>query len=296
MKKLGSLCLLLLCCVSLAFADVAPLPMDDDSAGYVPNPEGIIDQQTYQDESIEVSVKTDGVGAVHCFIVYVKIKDPSQIRTAMSGTYESSRPVPAKAMSTKYKPIASTSGDFFKGNDYGYLIRQSTLYRERPDGKRDLLMIDNKGNFHTLKEPDLDAVKAYLAALPTDTKIINTFNFGPVLIKDGQLQEITTHLYSANFQHSRVAVAQLDELEYAIFHCEGKATGTFGMTMKGFANWIQKVEPRVKTAYNLDGGGSAQVYVLERKLIGNPNPRYIFDILYFASASDKMERVDLGSN
>ncbi len=290
MKKLFVILLVLYLCSASALAAVVPLPMDDESAGFVPNEENLSEDH-YQDESIEVTVKRDGQGAVHCFVVYIKVKDPSQLRTAMSGPYDSARPVPAKALNKKYMPVVSASGDFFKGNDYGYLVRQSKLYRERPDEKRDLLMIDNKGNFHTLKEPGMDDINTYIAHLPGDVKIVNTFNFGPTLIKNGELQEITTHLYSANYKHMRVAIAQLDELEYAIFLCEGIATGTFGMTINTFAKWIHEFEPRVKTAYNLDGGGSAHVYVMGNKLIGNPNPRTIYDIVYFASASDALERV-----
>lgn len=261
--------------------------MDDTSPGNVPNPDGIIAEEEYKDESIHVTIKRLSRGALHCIAAYVKIEDPSQIRTAMSADdYDKARVMPVKVLAKKYNPILTSSGDFFKGNDYGYLVRQSKVYRERPDGTRDVLLIDNFGDFHVLTKPSMDDINAFLATLKEGQSIVNTFNFGPIFVKDGEKVEITSTLDSANYQHMRVAIAQLGPLEYVIFQCEGKATGNFGMTTKTFQKWIMEIEPRIQTAYNLDGGGSGHVLFMDKELLRNPNPRYIYDIIYFASASD----------
>ena len=287
MKRLALLLILLCLGAGNALGEITPLPLDGAIPGYPYQESGIRSQTEYQDESIHVTIRRTSYRSVHCFVAYITIAHASQLRTAMSNdSYSSGKILSAKKLMKKYNPVIAMNGDFFKMQDYGYLVRQGTLYRDRPDGKRDILLIDDQGDFYALQNGTLEDVQQLEGELQARGRsFYNTFNFGPVLVKDGEALEIKTAKYSSWSRHMRVAIAQLGPLEYAIFHCYGVGdTSKEGMTLQTFANFIAQEEPRVKLAYNMDGGGSAHVVFLGKQLHENHNPRYISDILYFASA------------
>lgn len=271
-------------CAPPAFPEVVPIPLDAE-AGPKWLESGVISETEYQDESIHVTVETDTFNGMRLTMIHVKIADPSQLRTAMSGSdYAQQRYVPFKLLDKQANAVVSVDGDFFKYNDFGYLVRQSVVYRERPDGKRDVLLIDNKGDFHGILQATSESIEAYLQTLEEGRFVVNSFTFGPLLARDGELVPQTSDLFQASIPQQRMAILQLDTLEYAIFHCEGKCDGSRGLTMHNFARAILLVYPHVKAAYNLDGGGSTYIAFLNKRLNQNDGARSICDILYFASA------------
>lgn len=277
---------------SPAFAEVEPLPLDQLVPGNPILPQGILadtkDHMEYQDESIHVTVTFENVHKVRCSITRITIADPSQIRTAMSkDKYEDRTYVKAAAMAQHVNAVAAVNGDFFKYfYDIGYVQRQGVFYRDFLNGKRDVLAIDSQGDFYDIRNATSDTMKAFLEKdLPAGRELINTFTLGPVLVKNGEVQEITTTEFQYRYKMMRVCVVQLDTLSYAIVQCNGKADATSGMTMKEFAEYVQSIFPDAKLAYNLDGGGSTNVLFNGKRIHHNSDARNISDILYFASAA-----------
>lgn len=280
------LCTLAFTISSPALAEVTPLPLDQLTPGRPPLESGWLSDTEYQDPSIHVTVEYQTVKKVKCSIVRVKIADPSQIRTAMSeDSYDKTAYVKATALAKHVNAVAAVNGDFFKYYDFGYLVRQGELYRNAPNGKRDVLIIDDRGDFHAVRNADEAAMTEFLASgLPEGRSVVNTFTLGPVLVEDGQVQEITTREFQYRYKMQRVAIVQLGELEYAIVECDGRADASSGMTMADFAAYIQELFPDCRLAYNLDGGGSTNVIFHGKRIHRNPDSRQICDILYFASA------------
>lgn len=226
-------------------------------------------------------------------IVRVKVADPSQIRTAMSfDSYDKKDYVKATDMARHVNAIAAVNGDFFKYHyNVGYVIRQGEFYRDKLNGKRDLLIIDQKGDFHTVLAATSESAAEYLSAMEqTGLTAINTFTLGPVLVQDGVAVDIRDTVTAANgeFQYrypqQRVAICQLGELEYAIVEIYGKTDSSAGTTLQELADFIAYVFPECRVAYNLDGGGSTNVIVNGERIHKTPGARKISDILYFASA------------
>ncbi len=291
----GIVCGLMLCCLAFliaspALAEVTPLDLDQTVPGNPAKEDGWLSDEEYQDESIHVTVEHSNVGKVKTSIVRVKIADASQIRTAMSkDNYDDKTYVKATAMAKHVNAIAAVNGDFFKYfYKIGYVVRQGVFYRDALNGERDVLIIDDKGDFHAVRNATSESMADYLAnTFPQDRTVINTFTLGPVLVENGEVQEITTREFQYRYKMQRVCIAQIGELEYAIVECDGKADATSGMTMANFAEYVQSLFPDCILAYNLDGGGSTNVIVNNVRIHKNTDARNISDILYFASAASE---------
>ena len=287
----SALAILMLLCLALvvsspAIAEVAPLALDQLTPGNTPLASGWISDTEYEDPSIHVTVEHSSAHKVKTSIVRITIADPSQIRTAMSeDNYDKTAYVKATALAKHVNAIAAVNGDFFKYYDFGYLVRQGVVYRDAPNGKRDMLVIDDQGDFYAVKNADAAAVADFMTGgLPAGRSVVNTFTLGPVLVDNGEVQEITTREFQYRYKMQRVAIVQLDTLSYAIVECDGKADASSGMSMSTFAEYIQSLFPDCRMAYNLDGGGSTNVIFNGTRIHKNPDSRQICDILYFASA------------
>lgn len=273
---------------SPALAQGKALPLDHLVPGSVPLAEGFLSETEYLDDTIHVTTEERMVGKLPVHIVRIKIQDPSQIRTCMSrDRYEDRAYVKAETMAEHVNAVAAVNGDFFKYYyDFGYVVRQGVEYRKECDGTRDVLIIDDQGDFHYVLMATNETLDAFLAnEFPQDRQVINSFTFGPVLAIDGQpFTDTITDLYQSRYKMQRVAIVQLDALEYAIVECDGKSDASYGMSLATFAEYIAETFPDCKIAYNLDGGGSTNVIFNNKRIHRNPDLRKISDILYFASA------------
>lgn len=273
---------------SPALAEEKSLPLDQLVPGSAPLEEGFLSATEYQDDTIHVTTEEVIYKKLPCHIVRIKIEDPSQIRTCMSrDSYEDRTYVKAETMAEHVNAIAAVNGDFFKYYyDFGYVVRQGVEYRRACDGTRDVLIIDDQGDFHYVLMATNETLDDFLAnEFPADRQVINSFTFGPVLAIDGKpFTDTITDLYQSRYKMQRVAIVQLDTLEYAIVECDGKSDASYGMSLATFAEYIAELFPNCKLAYNLDGGGSTNVIFNNKRIHKNPDLRKISDILYFASA------------
>ncbi len=251
----------------------------------------------YEDPSISVRCEYASLipaykaKQIQSSVTYVKVADASQVRSAMSfDNYKKGGYVEAADMAAHKNAVAAVNGDFFKYHGkVGYVLRQGEFYRNKLNGKRDVLLIDRDGNFSALYDATEEEGEQYIASLPEGT-VVNTFTLGPVLVENGAARNISETIVakSGEFQwkysQQRVAVLQTGPLEYAIVEAYGKTDGSMGMTIQEFADYIAYLFPDCILAYNLDGGGSTNVVLKGERIHTTPGHRKISDILYFASA------------
>ena len=253
----------------------------------------------YEDESIMVRCEYATLlpafkaKKIQSSVTYIQVADPTQVRTAMSyDTYTKGGFVEAADMAVHVNAIAAVNGDFFKYHGkVGYVLRQGVFYRDKLNGKRDMLLIDDQGNFRAVYAATSETAAAYIAAMEEEGRsVVNTFTLGPVLVENGQARVIaeTSVSSSGEFQwkyaQQRVAVVQTAPLQYAIVEAYGKTDGSMGMTIQEFSDYIAYLFPDCLMAYNLDGGGSTNVVLKGARIHVTPGHRQISDILYFASA------------
>ncbi len=295
-------CLLCLGLSLPALAEVEPLDLDIMTHGQPTQRKGWISEGEYQDESIHIvsarksrKPKSSRTKTI-CRWITIQIKDPSQLRTAMSmDSYDDPGTVSARTLAKHVNAVVALNGDYFKYNyDKGYVLRQGVLYRDALDGTWDSLIIDDRGDFHDVPEATSESMAAALADLDAQgRKPVNVFTFGPVLVKDGQLYReegaLPKEMHYPTLATQRIALLQLGELEYAVVEIDSDGGNGTGMNLAELARFILEIYPDCKMAYNLDGGGSTHLIVNGRQVHNTVSGRAVSDIIYFASAQKPEE-------
>ncbi len=255
--------------------------MEPDAALYVSDLE-------YKDPSIHVKIEKGRKDNCDYWVAHIKIADASQLRTAAAAGFEEEFTVNAVHLADRQNAVLAIDGDYFCYTGFGYILRQGQLYLDELQGERDVLAIDEDGDFHIFTLPK--------AGEMTDTvngkKIINAMYFGPALVIDGKLGSLEAGEWLVpEIKRQRMCIAQTGPLEYMALCCAGPARGSYGMDIKQFANLA--LELGAHTAYNLDGGDST-IMIFRNEKINDPHnksTRDISDIIYFASAWER-EKAD----
>ncbi|MBQ7454934.1 MAG: phosphodiester glycosidase family protein [Clostridia bacterium] len=289
-------CAALLC--GCANAEVVPL--EPDELAPAPLESGYTSPTHYEDPSITVDTYPGNrIHDTNYIYAVIKVADGSQIRTAMAYKYNSSYTVVGQVMAEANNAVLAINGDYFSFYDYGFLVRQGHQYRYRPNYYWDLLIIDQYGDLHAITRPTGDRIQAWIESHP-DLAVMNTFNFGPAMIIDGEwTQEVFSDDNLLNYgsisgasHYARVALCQLAPLTYMVVACESMYDeGSAGMTLNEFCDCLREIDEKledydIQVAYNLDGGGSATMVFHNEKIYSlyYPKTRTLSDIIYFASA------------
>lgn len=258
-----------------------PLPIEETKGPMPAADKYLPDNGGYEDESISVKIETIRAYDTTIMVAYVQIQHPSQIRTTMAGRYGTTKVTFPKFMAERMNAVFAVNGDYFNYRNSGYLVRQGKLYRDRTDAAYDLLMIDDQGDLHIIRDPDEETVHAFAQ----EHTIINSFNFGPALIMDGE-KVLPVKVFDAGTEKKtqRLAIAQMGKLSYMFVATEGpENSGSVGLTVEELIDLMADLG--AKTAYNLDGGSSS-TFVLDNEKINalsSRKNRTICDIVYFAT-------------
>lgn len=271
--------LLMLLALPAAAEGFEPLPIDDSAGPAVPEANYLPDDAGYVDESISVRIEEIRRHDTTILVAYVNIAHPSQLRTAMADRYGTKRTTLGRVMTKRSNAVFAVNGDFFNFHSDGYLIRQGVLYRDKTHPTYDLLIIDDKGDFHIIVDPTEEAAHGF------EGTIVNSFNFGPALVIDGEIITTTKEMtVGLNKPTQRMGIAQLGPLSYMCVATEGPENkGSVGLTIPEFAQLMKDLG--AKTAYNLDGGSSSSMLLGNKKInaLSTAKNRPICDILYFAT-------------
>jgi len=261
------------------------LPIDF-SAGMTPNPAGYT-EEGYSDDSITVRLETRDEDGVIWRIAYVEIEHPSQLRTGIAGNkVTSSRVALPSAMAEKYNAVIAISGDYYSNDPAKttYEYRMGQKIRNKRNRKKDILIIDENGDFHLFVKSNEAEMKEFDKS---GLGILHAFTFGPALVKDGTLLEMDKDYgYNPNGKEPRMAIGQMDTLSYVLVLAEGRTDDSKGVTHQGLADFM--FDLGCLEAFNLDGGNTATMvfnggYYQDKTV---KNERAQSDIIYFASAVD----------
>lgn len=255
-----------------------------------------LEEMTYEDPSISVKIETGRFMETNYMVARVKIAGPTQLRSTMSGSYYSPSTIVGTSMAKSVNAALAINGDYFSArNGVGYVARMGKEYRNRCNGKFDVLAIDNLGDLHIIQTPLKEDMTAFKAQLEAEGKsIVNGYTFGPGLVINGERQLNLTadmddsliNAFAALRSAQRMCLAQVGPLEYLCICSEGpEDPGSTGLTLDQFSELVASFEG-IQNAYNLDGGSSTTM-VFNRDKVNSPNNpkrRPLNDIIYFASA------------
>ena len=291
-SRIIRLALILLLCASVmltvtsekAGAEGQILEYDAGEKQFIaPNPAFYMSSTLYEDPSITVSIENGRAYNSFYIAARIRIANPTQIRTSLASS-NGKDTQQATRLAKRVNALFALSGDSFGDNKSGagmYIVRQGSVKRHNPSGYFDVLLIDDKGDFHIIKEArqaDIDAFEG---------TIVNSFSFGPGLVIDGVVTEtFEDRGYGPTKRAQRVAVCQVAPLEYLCVVTSGPDhNNSTGLTIDEFTQLVTSLGP-VQNAYNLDGGTSAWMVWRGEKLnsFGSSKYRTINDIIFFVTA------------
>ena len=226
----------------------------DETQFQAPNPSFYLSESLYEDPSISVSIENGRAYNSYYLAARIRIANPTQLRTSLASS-NGKDTQQATRLAKRVNALVALSGDSFGDNKSGagmYIVRQGAVKRHNPSGYFDVLLIDDKGDFHIIREArqaDIDAFEG---------TIINSFSFGPGLVVDGVVTEtFEDRGYGPTKRAQRVAICQVAPLEYMCVVTSGPDhNNSTGLTIDEFTQLITSLGP-VQNAYNLDGGTSA---------------------------------------
>ena len=267
--------------------EISVLPLDF-SGGMELKKEYFTGVWSYEDPTISVSVSrgTASLEKGNCvyWVADIKIKHASQLRTMAANGFDAGASVDGGVMARRVNAVLAISGDSYNYTGHGLVVRQGRVYLNALQGDRDVLVVDEDGDFHVVQLANRGDVGATIQG----KKVINTFFFGPVLVQNGKavwnMPQLSMKDDMKAFEgRQRMCIAQVGPLEYKCICCGPPENGSIGMTIAQFAQLVEK--QGVQIAYNLDGGYTTKMY-FNGLLVNDASKtdRPITDIIYFASA------------
>ena len=114
---------------------------------------------------------------------------------------------------------------------------------------------------------------------------VNLLAFGPSLVENGEIVvDTNSEVGQSMSSNPRTAIGIIDENHYIIIVSDGRTSESEGLSLYQMAEIMKSYG--VKTAYNLDGGGSSTLY-FNGQVINKPttngntiSERSVSDIVY----------------
>ena len=238
----------------------------------------------YQDQYRSIAIKKVSENDITYFVVDVQITDPSYFQIALSGDKPYGSLEPVSSIASRSNAILAINSDDYGTHKYGTIIRNGELIRANTT-TRNMLIIDQNGDMSVISDRKGEKPKTLSQKLLSEN-VWQTLEFGPELVRDGQavnfnraFDVISTR---STRREPRTAIGQIDTLHYIIIIADGRQDGySVGMTLPELQQLF--VQYGAKTAMNLDGGGSTELW-FQGKILNSPaggQERYVSDIIFF---------------
>lgn len=241
----------------------------------------ITTENSYQDDNISISIDTIRPDDTTIYVADIQLTDASYLKTALAqDTFGTNITETTSTIAENNNAIFAVNGDYYGANYTGYVIKNGTAFRDssRESDYEDLAIMSD-GSLTPFYENET-SVEELL-----ESGVVNTFAFGPTLIQDGEIQvSESDEVGRAQADNPRTAIGIIDDLHYIIIVSDGRTDESAGLSLYELAEIMQSYN--VKTAYNLDGGGSSTMY-FNGEVVNNPTTngntikeRAVSDIVY----------------
>ena len=238
----------------------------------------------YETDKMSVSIEQKQKDGMTYFLCDVKLTSVSQFRTAFagddfrSGIYEA-----VSDIAGRYSPVIAINADFCRYHREGVIIRNGELLRAQNIKKHHLLIVDENGDLSA--QTDRSGKQGLVANTLEQANTWQTFEFGPVLVENGEPVELPKSFYvncADGYDNPRTAIGQKGPLHYVIIVVDGRRDGySTGASIPQVQQLF--LDEGVDFAFNLDGGGSTTLYFLG-EVINMPSggkERSVSDIIMF---------------
>ena len=236
---------------------------------------------SYSDDNIQVNLTEKTVENTQVYIADITVSSSDYLKTALAqNTYGTNVTAKTSVTAAENNAILAVNGDYYGANSTGYVIRNGVVYRDtvREDSSNGDLAIYKDGSFKIIYEDEISAEQL------VKDGVVNLLAFGPSLVEDGEITVATnSEVGQSMSSNPRTAIGIIDENHYIIVVSDGRTSESEGLSLYQLAEVMKSYG--VKTAYNLDGGGSSTLY-FNGQVINKPttngtiSERAVSDIVY----------------
>lgn len=237
---------------------------------------------SYSDGNISVNLTEKTVNDTQIYVADVTLSSADYLKTALAqNSYGTNVTAKTSVTAAENNAILAVNGDYYGANSSGYVIRNGVVYRDsvREDASNGDLAIYKGGSFKIIYENQISADQL------VQDGVVNLLAFGPSLVENGEITvDTNTEVGQAMASNPRTAIGIIDENHYIIVVSDGRTSESKGLSLYQMAEVMKSYG--VKTAYNLDGGGSSTLYfngqVINKPTTGGSkiSERAVSDIVY----------------
>ncbi len=236
--------------------------------------------RVYQDDVRSITIKQIDVDQSVGFVVDVQIRDASAFHAGEAqGGFET-----VSAMAQRAGAVLAINADDYGSHGYGVILRGGKILRIH-DTTRHMLAILPDGSFETCSDPTAEAPKAMAERLQANG-VQNTFEFGPVLVEDGQAISFPSSFdvisTRSTRREPRTAIGMIAPLHYVMLIIDGRQPGySEGVSLQTLQQLF--LDLGAQTAINLDGGGSTELW-FQGEILNQPaggHERKLSDCIWF---------------
>jgi len=237
--------------------------------------------KSYKDDNVSINLTTKTVSNTKMYIADITVSSPKYLKTALAqNTYGNNVTAKTSVTAANNNAILAINGDFYGANTTGYVIRNGVVYRNtvREDASNGDLAIYKDGSFGIVYENDVSAEDL------VKNGVVNLLAFGPTLVNNGKITvSSNSEVGQSMASNPRTAIGIIDKNHYVIVVSDGRTSESQGLSLYQLAQVMKSYG--VKTAYNLDGGGSSTLYfngkgVNKPTTNGTISERAVSDIVY----------------
>ena len=237
---------------------------------------------SYSDGNISVTLTEKTVNETQVYVADITLSSSDYLKTALAqNSYGTNVTAKTSVTAAENNAILAVNGDYYGANSSGYVIRNGVVYRDsvREDASNGDLAIYKDGSFKIIYEDQVSADQL------VQDGVVNLLAFGPSLVENGEISvDTNTEVGQAMSSNPRTAIGIIDENHYIIVVSDGRTSESKGLSLYQMAEVMKSYG--VKTAYNLDGGGSSTLYfngqVINKPTTGGNkiSERAVSDIVY----------------
>ena len=237
---------------------------------------------SYSDGNISVDLTEKTVNETQVYVADITLSSSDYLKTALAqNSYGTNVTAKTSVTAAENNAILAVNGDYYGANSSGYVIRNGVVYRDsvREDASNGDLAIYKDGSFKIIYEDQVSADQL------VQDGVVNLLAFGPSLVENGEISvDTNTEVGQAMSSNPRTAIGIIDENHYIIIVSDGRTSESKGLSLYQMAEVMKSYG--VKTAYNLDGGGSSTLYfngqVINKPTTGGSkiSERAVSDIVY----------------
>ncbi len=235
---------------------------------------------SYEDDIRSLAVNRYEKNGCVYFVCDVQLENVS----AFQAPYTTGEAQPLSELVQGTGAVLAINADDFGTHIYGTIIRSGQVLRTH-DTTRHMLMVGADGSLRVRSDrkgenPD------QLAKQLLEEKVWHTFEFGPVLVENGQISSFPNAFdvisTRSTRREPRTAIGMISPLHYVLIVADGRQPGySDGMTLPELQGLM--VQYGAQVALNLDGGGSTELW-FSGQILNSPcggHERRLSDIICF---------------